>query len=494
MAALRMPMGFRYHRGRSRISELHFRAALTRPKPAPEAVVAMYPLATALLTAAALLPIGCAGPDRGAVEPPPGPQMAAVTAQAGAASGAGADLGIDLRQPPRSRSAEEPVTDLPDAGEQPGPDPGTALPDGDPVVRQAVAERCADRPASITEESLLRSLVVDLNTQGVPPALAADALIIGRCGDLADIVTEVVARGGADAAVPVIERAVALTGDAAAPVVERAAAAGLLLAGRERVNWSASAPSPLAGADGDYAMLYFPLGGDAAAGETGPMSLAQLFGHGEPGYGIYTYIVYGGDAGAAGERLAAYRELLRVIETYVLVAGAGNLQADPSAHTFLVPVYAGRDGAPLEERTGPELSAAMRDELASHLRRGGQPALAARLATSPGPFLVSSLEPRLVPGSAQAPRMIVDLSGVGPEYMYSVVDAYDQQIPPDLSGRVDSLLAVRERLIGMFPDGVLDANASSPAAGDWVFLLGRRTTAQIRAATGGALAMTDQRR
>ena len=278
---------------------------------------------------------------------------------------------------------------------------------------------------------------------------------------------------------PAIERAVALTGSSSALIVERAAAEGLLLAGRERVAPQGIAPPTLAGG-GEYAMLYFPLGRDAAPGDGGA-SLAQLFGNAEPGYGIYTYILGGG---AAGERAETYRELLRVIETYVLVDGAGAGRPDPGAHTFLVPVHAGREGAPLEERTGPELSADMRGELAYYLRRGGQTALANRVATSPGPFLVSGLEPRLVPGNSQAARMIVDLSAIGPEYMYSVVDAYDQQIPPREAGRVESLLAVRGRLIGLFPDRAIDGEAPTP--GDWVFLLGRRSSTQAGAAGAGA--------
>jgi hypothetical protein len=475
----------------------------------------MHPLPIVLASTALLL-AACAqlpGPVRDDMPPPerasaaePGPATGSAAAETGAAGGSGVGPAVDLRQPPRWRSAEGLVTPLPPASapglQEPAPDEAAvaALSEGDPALRSLVAERCAGRPAGITEASFLRALVADLHADGVDPALAVDALIIGRCGDLADIVTEVVAQGGEAVAMPVIERAVALAGSGSTLIVERAAAEGLMLAGRERVAPQALASPVLAGG-GEYAMLYFPLGGDAAAGGD-TMSLTQLFGNAEPGYGIYTYILGGGADGADGAGADTYRELLRVIETYVLVAGPDGARPDRGAHTFLVPVHAGRAGAPLVERTGPELSAAMRRELAAYLRRGGEQALANRLATAPGPFLVSGLEPRLVPGSAQAARMIVDLSAIGPEYMYSVVDAYDRQIPPEAAGRVESLLAVRGRLIGLFPSPGVDAVASAPA-GDWVFMLGRRSTALrpaaapavVLAAMGAApLAATDHRR
>uniref|UniRef100_UPI0025D6D31C hypothetical protein n=1 Tax=Thiohalocapsa sp. TaxID=2497641 RepID=UPI0025D6D31C len=409
----------------------------------------MPTVAILLLPAALLLLVACAQPPDGAGSERPGlaaePSPEDAGADPGIPAGLPSEPDVDLRMPPRWLPAEELVIGPPAADAGDGLDPGaSSMPEGDPALRQAVAGRCGSRPAGVTEGSLLRALIAELQADGVDPAHATDALILGRCGDLADIVTEMVAQNGADAAVPVIDRALAIAGGGAALVVERAAAEGLLRAGRDRVGSAGGMGPVLAGGTGDYAMVYFPLGGAAAsATERGASSLAELVGNAEPGYGIYTYILHGDDAVAdAGDaaHLATYRELLRVIETYVLVAGPDAGGPDLRAHTFLVPVHAGRAGAPLTDRTGPDLSAAMRLKLAEHLRRVGQSALAARLATAPGPFLVSSLEPRLVPGSQLAPRMIVDLSGIGPEYMYSIVDAYDRTIPPDTAGRVESLL------------------------------------------------------
>lgn len=444
----------------------------------PRSVIVLLPAAVLLLGACAQPPGGVASGRAVADAQPTGDAAPATAPPVPGIRGTPVDPG----KPPRWRPAGELVNGLPSAGGDGAVgDDAAELPAGDPALRRAVAGRCGSRPASVTEASLLRALVAELHAGGVAPAPAVDALIIGRCGDLAEIVSDVVAQYGANAAVPVIERAVALSGEATALVIERAATEGLLRAGSERAADGGGLP-PLAGGAEDDAMVYFPLGGSAQVpAEPGAHALAQQLGSAERGYAIYTYILYGdGPGDGPDEHLATYRELLRVIETYVLAAGPDDGRSDPAAHTFLMPAHAARSTA--------SLSAAMRRTLADYLRRAGEPALAARLATVPGPFLVSSLEPRLVPGYApelvvsgemsgqapgrpQAPRLLVDLSRIGPEYMYSVVDAYDREIPPAAAGRVESLLAVRGRLSDMFPDPSIDPAAAGPA-GEWLFVLG----------------------
>ncbi|WP_295882460.1 hypothetical protein [uncultured Thiohalocapsa sp.] len=445
----------------------------------------MPSFATVLPAAATLLLVACAQPPERAERDlrPPAAGAAGGGSRAGEAGAGAARRSADTLTPLPGRAAGDLVTTLPGAELDPIPGAGatTTLPDGDEALRQAVAARCASRPDAVTEASMLSALVAELQADGVAPAAAVDALILGGCGDLADIVTDVVARNGADAAVPVIDRAVALTGDTSALIVERAAAEGLLRAGRERVAAAGGVLSHVAGTAGEVALMHFPPGGDSAGATAHSAgSLAQLIGSAEPGYGLYTFVLFGGGGEAGGVDAAGWRELLRVIETYVLAADPAAGAAHPAAHTFVVPVDAGRTGVPLAERTGPVPSADLRRTLAAYLRRAGEPALAARLATAPGPFLVSTLEPRLVPGSPQQPRMIVDLSRIGPEYMYTVVDAYDREVPPAAVGRVDSLLAVRGRLMGMVPDPTM-GSAAPPPAGDWVFMLGGHDGAQAAA-------------
>jgi hypothetical protein len=356
-------------------------------------------------------------------------------------------------------------------------------PAADPFLRTIVAERCANRPPGLSERSLLRGLVVDLYREGIDPATATDALILARCGDLADIVTEMVAGGGELAAMPVIDSAILLAGREAAVVVERAAARGLMRAGRERVAAQRTLSPPLAGAGDDYAMLYFPVGEGASRAEQTPGTVAQGLGAAPAGYGIYTFILAGDLASGAneGERASAYDELLRVIETYV-TPGVPDDWLPAERHTFLLPASRTRPEAAAAVRAGAGLSAAMRDALTDHLRRVGQGPVAARLATSPGPFLISSLEPRLVPVGTQAARLVVDLSDIGPEYMYSLVDAYDRRISRADSGRVDSLRRVRARLDALLPNTTASATSVSGDA-DWVFLIERRTPSAADAAS-----------
>ena len=102
------------------------------------------------------------------------------------------------------------------------------------------------------------------------------------------------------------------------------------------------------------------------------------------------------------------------------------------------------------EQADPVLSASMRDALAKYFDQTSRPSLAIRLRKHSGPFLVSSLEPRLVPGNTKAPRLLTDLSDVGPEYMYAVVDAYDRRISDDGAGSAASFEPIRKRLVELF--------------------------------------------
>jgi hypothetical protein len=113
----------------------------------------------------------------------------------------------------------------------------------------------------------------------------------------------------------------------------------------------------------------------------------------------------------------------------------------------------------------------MRADFAGYLRQQGQPVLAQRLADRPGPFLISGLEPRLMPNGEGAPLLIVDLSAVGPEYMFAVVDAYDQPVPTGLGGRPETLAPIRQRLLGIFNRQMPEADLDPALKDAWVFRL-----------------------
>jgi hypothetical protein len=106
------------------------------------------------------------------------------------------------------------------------------------------------------------------------------------------------------------------------------------------------------------------------------------------------------------------------------------------------------------------------------MRLHGQLELAARLERSYGPFLVTSLRPALLPVSARTPLLVVDPQAIGPEYMYSLVDAYDRPVPGDLCARPESLVAIARRLRRMFPNPRLARGAAPSPFGDWLWLIG----------------------
>lgn len=404
-----------------------------------------------------------------------------------------ADVPSPLERPPRWESTvglvqPEPVT------RRIGPPPPRFDLSEPQHFRQQVQTRCAERPDGMDEDLFISSLVAELYADGVEPGLSADALIRGGCAKLVTIVRELVAQGGPAAVVPVSDRALFLVGPSAEGLIEAAVSAGL------RGDVRALAPGEGAGLRA--AMRYFPMsaGSETLQETSDPQALA---GAAEPGYALYTYILIGAADEAADNR--TYRELLRVIETYVLAA-AGMITAEaelPRAqrHAFLVPVRPERSGAELLAQTDPALAAPMRTALVRHLQAQGEQALADRLEQAPGPFLITAADPALIPAERNAPRLLVDLSAIGPEYMYAVVDVYDRPVAVDLAGTPQGLLPVQQRLLGLFPQladpdavptaaetlaeapaaapqsgatavGALAQVAADPDASDWVFLVG----------------------
>jgi hypothetical protein len=346
------------------------------------------------------------------------------------------------------------------------------------------------------DKGALRPLVTDLYLSEIDPSMATEALILGDCGSLSAIVREMVAQGGDQAVAGVVGRALFLSGPGAENLIESAASAGL-----ER-NLGMAALAPLAAAQAGpaaaasssgslaFAMAYFPSQAPEPGLETSKTA-KTLYSNATPGYGIYTFVLLGGgfDRKSQAEE-SHFAELLRVIETYVLAADKGTRGPSPESHAFLVAVPPDRSDQPLMRQTSPELSAPMRKDLARYLRQQGQTALAERLETRPGPFLISSLEPMLTPTNRVAPRLVVDLSLVGPEYMYAIVDAYDQPIPVERSGRPESLTLIRNRLLGLFSRKAPEEDLDATLKDAWVFRLGG-TSATADGAESSGSAPTD---
>jgi hypothetical protein len=242
-----------------------------------------------------------------------------------------------------------------------------------------------------------------------------------------------------------------------------------------------------------YAMAYFPSPSGVESERAN--SLSELYADARPGYALYTFLLGGPVEIRSPSDLAAYRELLRVIETYVMSSGSDESGAESRRrgtaghHGFLVQVNALRPEGDLLERVQPGITLQMQTVLARQLRIYGHVALADRLEQSTGPFLVTSLRPTMIPMDARTPLLIVDLHDLGPEYMYSLVDAYDRPIPGDLVGRPESLAALERRVQQIFPSGRVDSGAAPPPSGNWTWLIG--VSAQ---ASGAQPAMSDVRR
>ncbi|NKN33234.1 hypothetical protein [Marichromatium bheemlicum] len=287
-------------------------------------------------------------------------------------------------------------------------------------LRQELQARCAGMEGRGSGAEL-SPLVTDLYLSGVEPGEGTEALLRGGCAPVSEIVTEMIAQGGESAFTPVLERALMLTGSGARATLEQAAAAGL----DRRVRLLDASDGPLRESL-VYGMRYYPSGAPASEAQTA-VAMNLLFERAEPGYGLYTFVLLGRTSGLDAADVQRYRELFRIIETYVARAtGARAPRRD--AHTFLVPVYAESGDMALVDQLAPELSDLMRHRLGRTLRRHGWPGSAARLERGSGPFLVTGVAPRLLPLEARRPRLLVDLSGVGAEYLYGVVDACDRPV------------------------------------------------------------------
>ena len=311
------------------------------------------------------------------------------------------------------------------------------------VFRSQVVRRCRELKDAGEDPAPL--VAAEIEIAGCYPAECTEAMIRAECGSLGGIVTSLVNAGGDAWVAPVVDRALFLAGPGAEGIIEGAASDGVK--GDLRAIASTRAPRK-AGTDGSlhYAMAYFPAGAEAADLQHARAG-SNPYAAAEPGYAIYTFVLFGKDFDALAEDdLATYRELLRVIETYVLAAEPTASTSRANAHAFLIPVHPERTGNSLLRQVAPELSDEPRNRLASYLLERGAPQLAEQLQSHPGPFLVSGLDPRLVPRERSQARLFVDLSDIAPTMMYAIVDAYDRPVDDALSGKTESLAPIRARL------------------------------------------------
>jgi hypothetical protein len=204
-----------------------------------------------------------------------------------------------------------------------------------------------------------------------------------------------------------------------------------------------------------------------------------------PGFGVYTFVMIGPNV----ERLAQtdqdrHRELFRLVETYSAVGDDAEPAPRPDAHVFLIPVDAELGGMPLFNQVAADLSDRMRGKLIEELRERGEATLATRLQKRSGPFLVAGLGPDLLHGGPDDYRLVADLSGLGIEHLYAVVDAFDRDIAPALGGRPESLATIRDRLRDVGAPQSDHAGTMATVGPVWLFMLGGSGQSETGAAIG----------
>ena len=374
-----------------------------------------------------------------------------------------------------------------DEGEPPSARPGMAPPPGDESLSQRrfsrdggelrtqVADVCRQF-GEFGDPARLRLLVGALYASGVDPGAAAEAMRRARCAEPAEIVFEMVGQGGEASLGAVAAQFQGVRDPTTRKRIASALADGLARYAGE----TAARVGEVAEQTPAYGMLYLPSVGDSARWDSA-IALNRLYEDAIPGYGLYTFVLLGrGSASHSPDETNRYRELFRVLETYVAGAEQTSGQPNPESHVFLIPIKLGEQDAPLSDQVAGDLSDHMRLVLASDLRQHGQDRLAARLERATGPFLVSTPEPHLMPEDSAAPRLVADLSALGPEYIYGVVDAYDRAVPAAPGGQARRLKALLDRLREIPVMHLEPAPAAAPdgdhkGRDDWLFPLGRFT-------------------
>lgn len=331
------------------------------------------------------------------------------------------------------------------------------------ILRAEVASECLSTSA-MKQRNALGNLVTALYLSMIDPGEGTDALILGNCASVEEIVRAMVTAGGEKALPDVVTRARAASPPGARRKIETAAAIGLTR--QAELNGDGTGPTRLAR---DYAMAYFPSAGPVVRvdAEARP---EPLYRRATPDYGLYTFVMIGPRfEGLAPGDQARSRELFRLVEMYGGAKGDANApQVPQETHVFLIPVDSELGQSPLFNQVAVNLSDRMRVDLIKDLRAQGQGDLAGRLDKGSGPFLVSGVQPTLVPEGQTSFRLLADLSGIGIEHLYDVVDAFDRQLSPEVAGRPESLTEIRDRLNDIPQPGV----GAVGAGRSWVFLIG----------------------
>jgi peptidoglycan-associated lipoprotein len=175
------------------------------------------------------------------------------------------------------------------------------------------------------------------------------------------------------------------------------------------------------------------------------------------GYGMYTYVLFGRKVGRNAPALPEdvanrYRALLEAIESSTGPADLLKMAEVPKKKTNLFCVL-GRRADPNSRLTLDNYNS----DLATMYRIVAQGGIAAdtgfsqRLATGPGPFLISSLQP-LNQVRTPGPMLFSDLSATNPAAMREVVAAYKQRLSNAALDRAETFQPLRLALLNLILD------------------------------------------
>lgn len=197
--------------------------------------------------------------------------------------------------------------------------------------------------------------------------------------------------------------------------------------------------------------------------------LLQIDGE-RPGYGLYTYVLFGRKVGADAPSLPhdvaqRYQALLEAIESSTSTAGDLEAAFIPKEETNLFNIPAkSADARPALDSYHSGLALTYRSLALGALR--GHDKFGRLLSGGAGPFLISTLRP-LNQVRSPEPLLFADLSAHNPAAMRELVAAYKQRINRSAPGKLELFEPLRLALLTLILDANDHVTLIKDAVADW---------------------------
>lgn len=192
-----------------------------------------------------------------------------------------------------------------------------------------------------------------------------------------------------------------------------------------------------------------------------------------PGYGLYTYVLFGRRLGGEPPPDETVREryarLLAAIVGSTPSASEGAALAREETNLFYIPArLAGAADRPSLANYDSGLALSYKESLTRVMR--ADPEAVVRLRSRAGPFLVSVPEP--LPASSAAPAsdspvLYADLSDMNPAAMDEVVAAYKQRLSSATTPETGRFSSLRLTLLSLILDADSNVRLIRVAVADW---------------------------